>query len=272
MTKLLYGAPAADGVRGEAAGLAASLGFAPALAIVRTGSEPDDLAYEKSIRAACAKCGVEVFTAELPGYTPQDVLVSSVRRVAGDRAVHGVIVMCPRQYDLGLLGAAIGPDKDVDGMGYMEGRGAFAPCTAESVLSVLDFYGIECAGRRVTVVGRGALAGAAAAMLLEDRGAVVSVCHRGTENPEELCRSAEILVCAAGKAGLIGRSRLSPGQTVVDVGINVLPGGGVCGDVDMDAARDLVAAVTPVPGGVGAVTPYILALHTALAAQRLQNI
>ena len=262
---LLRGAPAAQAVKAQAIDICSALSKPPVLAIVRTGSEADDLAYEKGIRGACAKCGVTVWTAQLPAYVPQDVLVRSVHRIGLDPSVDGVIVMCPRQYDAGLIGSAIGAKKDVDGMSFAEG-GAFAPCTAAAVMEIISHYHISCTGKKVTVVGRGALTGAPIAKLLCDAGAVVSVCCRATENPQALCRGADILVSAAGKAGLIGADRLSPGQTVIDVGINPAPGGGICGDVDPLAA-EIPAALTPVPGGVGAVTPYILALHTAQAAQ-----
>ncbi len=271
MTRLLYGAPAADAVKAQTAHIVEELGFSPVLAILRAGEEPDDLAYERSVRKICAKCGVDVYTAVLPGYVPQDALVKAAHKLGQDPGVHGVIVMCPRQYDFGLIGAAIGPDKDVDGMNFAAGS-AFAPCTAAAVMAMLDCYGVELPGRKVTVIGRGALVGAPIATLMSDRGCEVSVCHRGTPDPEMLCKNAEILVAAVGRAGFVAGSRLSAGQIVIDVGINVLENGMLCGDVDMAAARDTVDAITPVPGGVGAVTPYILALHTAKAAQKLQKM
>ena len=122
---LLRGAPAAQAVKAQAIDICSALSKPPVLAIVRTGSEADDLAYEKGIRGACAKCGVTVWTAQLPAYVPQDVLVRSVHRIGLDPSVDGVIVMCPRQYDAGLIGSAIGAKKDVDGMSFAEG-GAFA--------------------------------------------------------------------------------------------------------------------------------------------------
>lgn len=271
MAELLYGAPAADEVRKRALELIEPLGLRPLLAIVRSGTDPDDLAYEKGIRAACAKCGVDVWTAELPAYVPEDTLVHAVHRIGRDEAVHGVIVMCPRQYDRGLIAAAIGRAKDVDGAGYNEG-GHFTPCTAEAVMEILDHYGVECAGKKATVVGRGAVTGAPIAALLSDRGAEVSVCHSRTENSDEVCREADILVTTAGKAGLIGENHMRPGQVVIDVGINPAPDGKLCGDVDFAAAQRVAAAVTPVPGGVGAVTPYILALHTARAAAERKKL
>lgn len=265
MAEKLYGAPAAEELRHRALEYAEPLKLRPVLAVVRTGADPDDAAYEKSLRAACAKCGVEVWTAELPAFAPQDVLVRAAHRIGRDAAVHGVIVMCPRQYDRGLIAAAIGRDKDVDGAGFAEG-GRFAPCTAQAVLELLDYYGIDPAGKNAVVVGRSAVAGAPCAALLEARGAEVSVCHSKTPEPAALCRAADILVCTAGRAGLIGAERMRPGQIIVDVGINVGPDGHICGDADGGAAERIVSAYTPVPGGVGAVTPYVLALHTAQAA------
>ena len=264
MTKLLKGAPVAEKIKEETIKIVQALPAPPTLAIVRLGETGDDLAYEKSIRRACAACGVNVVTAAMPAFTPQEILVRSVHQVALDPGVHGIIVMCPRQYDRTLIGAAIGGKKDVDGAAFLNGSG-YPPCTPQAVMETLKFYGCEPKGKRAVVIGRSPVVGAPAAKLLEQAGAAVELCHSKTPNPEELCRSAEILVSAAGKKALVDKMRLTPGQIVIDVGINFDENGKICGDVDPKAA-EIPAALSPVPGGIGAITPYLLALHTAKSA------
>ena len=271
MAEKLYGAPVAEELRTRTMEYTEPLKLRPVLAIFRTGADADDVSYERSLRAACSKCGEDVWTAELPAFAPQDALVRAVHRIGRDKDVDGVIVMCPRQYDRGLIAAAIGRGKDVDGAGYEEG-GAFVPCTAQAVMETLDFYGVEPAGKNVVVIGRSAVSGAPAAALLTERGARVTVCHTGTDEPEKLCRQADILVCTAGKAGLVDAERMKAGQVIIDVGINVAPDGSVCGDVIAADAERIAAAYTPVPRGVGAVTPYVLALHVAQAAAERKKL
>ena len=145
---------------------------------------------------------------------------------------------------------------------------AAAPCTAEGCLALLDHYGIDLQGKRVTVIGRSQVIGKPVSMMLLGRNATVTMCHTGTVNLPEVCRNAEILVVAAGKSGLVDGRFTAPGQVVIDVGIHMIESGGLCGDVVFDEVEPVAAAITPVPGGVGSVTTAVLARHVIEAAEK----
>jgi methylenetetrahydrofolate dehydrogenase (NADP+)/methenyltetrahydrofolate cyclohydrolase len=149
------------------------------------------------------------------------------------------------------------------------GQGAgFPPCTAQACLEILDHYGVSLRGKRVAVVGRSLVVGRPVSMLLQRRDATVTMCHTKTADLPETCRQAEILVAAAGKMGMVDERYVSPGQVVIDVGIHVGEDGKLCGDVDFADAEPVVEAITPVPGGVGAVTTAVLCKHVVEAAER----
>jgi methylenetetrahydrofolate dehydrogenase (NADP+)/methenyltetrahydrofolate cyclohydrolase len=170
---------------------------------------------------------------------------------------------------------AVSPEKDVDGItnlslsGVFAGAGAgFAPCTAEACTEILDYYGVDLKGKHAVVVGRSLVIGRPVAMMLLARHATVTFCHTRTVNMPEICRRAEILVVSAGRAKSVGKECLSSGQIVIDVGINEDENGVLCGDVDFREAEGVVGAITPVPGGVGAVTTSVLAKHVITAAKK----
>ena len=157
--------------------------------------------------------------------------------------------------------------------GVFAGTGqGFPPCTAQACLELLNYYGVDPAGKRAVVVGRSLVIGRPAALLLLSRNATVTLCHTRTADMAAECRRADILVVAAGLAGVVGAQHLSPGQVVLDVGINAAPDGSLTGDVDFEAAQSIVQAITPVPGGVGAVTTSVLASHVVQAAARAAGI
>ena len=151
-------------------------------------------------------------------------------------------------------------------------RQGYPPCTAQACMELLDYYGYDLTGRRAVVVGRSLVIGRPAAMLLLGRNATVTLCHTRTADLAAECRRAEVLIAAAGKAKVIGADHLAPGQVVIDVGINVDEDGSLTGDVDFAAAQDVVRAITPVPGGVGAVTTTVLARHVLEAAARASGL
>ena len=171
--------------------------------------------------------------------------------------------------------AALAPEKDVDGItdaslaGVFTGSGVgYAPCTAQACVEILDHYGIPLEGKRVTVVGRSLVVGKPAAMLLDRRNATVTLCNSRTRDLPALCRQAEVLVVAMGRREAIGAGCFAPGQVVVDVGIHTGADGKLCGDVRFAEAEPAVAAITPVPGGVGAMTTSVLAAHVVEAAEK----
>jgi len=273
----LMGAPVAkviaEACEKDIRGLAAT-GVVPKLAVIRIGERPDDLAYERGIgrRFACAGAAVDVVT--LQSDVGQEALEQSVLRLGGDRSVHGILLLRPLPSPLSerRVGGIISPAKDVDGMSprntadvFTGMGGGFPPCTPAAVMELLDFYGIGLAGQKVTVIGRSAVVGRPLAMLLVAGNATVTLCHTKTANLAEECRRADILISCAGKAGLVTEFFVHPRQVVVDVGMNMVDGA-LCGDVDFDAVKDAVRAITPVPGGVGGVTTAVLFQHTVRSA------
>ncbi|MDR2354938.1 MAG: bifunctional 5,10-methylene-tetrahydrofolate dehydrogenase/5,10-methylene-tetrahydrofolate cyclohydrolase [Clostridiales Family XIII bacterium] len=280
MAELLRGAPVANALCEAPAREAAALakkGVVPALAIVRIGERPDDIAYERGATKRCEKVGVRTRGLLLPADVPQDGLAAALRELNADAAIHGILLLrpLPAGMDEDALRNIVSPAKDVDGatdlssLGIFTGKGdCMAPCTAQACMEILDFYGVDLKGKRAVVVGRSLVVGKPVAMLLLERHATVTIAHSRSADLPAICRNAEILIASAGRAGCIDRSCLSPGQIVLDVGVNADENGGLCGDVDFGDALEIVAAVTPVPGGVGAVTASVLAKNTVAAAKR----
>ena len=250
----------------------------PTLAIVRVGEREDDLSYERGALKRCEKVGIEVRRILLPADVSQDELLTAIEDINTDSAVHGCLMFrpLPAGLDENAVAAALDPAKDVDSMTpaslltTLSGRGeGFAPCTAEAVLALLDHYGVELDGAKVAVVGRSLVIGRPVAAMLTARNATVTTCHTHTRDLAAECRAADIVVAAVGRARTIGVDAVREDQTIIDVGINWDEAAGkLVGDVDFDAAEPVVNAITPVPGGVGAVTTAILAKHVIEAAER----
>ncbi|MGN1002810.1 MAG: bifunctional 5,10-methylenetetrahydrofolate dehydrogenase/5,10-methenyltetrahydrofolate cyclohydrolase [Oscillospiraceae bacterium] len=281
---ILKGAPVAAALNEKTNALVAELaaeGVAPCLAVVRVGENPDDVSYEKGIIKRCAGLAIDVRPTHLPETVEEKTVIETLCKLSADSTVHGILVFLPLPagIDPEKVKAAIAPEKDVDGVTdasaaavFAGKRDAFAPCTAQAVMEMLDGYGVELGGRRAAVFGRSMVVGRPAAMLLTARDATVTLCHSKTADPETIAREADVIVCAVGRAGAIGGGYFRPGQTVIDVGINFTAEGKMCGDADFAAAEETVSAVTPVPGGVGAVTTAVLAAHVAQAAKRLSGV
>lgn len=278
MAKLLRGADTArvltERLKGEAAALSAR-GVVPTLAILRVGEREDDLSYERGAMKRCEQIGIAVRRFLLPSGVTQEKLLETVDSINADPEIDGCLIFrpLPGHLDDGQVRARLLPTKDVDGItdGSMSavysgsGQG-FSPCTAQACIEILKNSGISLSGKRVTVVGRSLVIGRPAAMLLLAEHATVTICHTRTKNLPAVCREAEILIAAAGKAGVIGRESAAPGQIVLDVGIHMGEDGRLCGDVRFDEVEPVVEAITPVPGGVGAVTTSVLAGHVIEAA------
>lgn len=249
-------------------------GIEPCLAILRVGERGEQLAYERAATKRCTALGLRVRSVALPANTSQEKLLATVKALNADERVHGILPLLPlpEGLDAAELGYTLVPTKDVDGITtfshaalYM-GERCFTPCTAEACVELLHAYQIDVAGKHAVVVGRSAVAGRAIAMLLLAKNATVTVCHSHTQGLSKLCREADILVAAAGQPKLITAQHVRAGQIVLDVGVHVGENGALCGDVDFAAVAPIVAAITPVPGGVGAVTNTILATHVVAAA------
>ncbi len=280
MAELLRGAPVAKSMTEEVAGRAARLaaaGVTPRLAIVRVGDNPSDGAYVRGALKRAERAGVATELVSLPDTVSQDELMGEIARINADRSIHGCLLLrpLPAHMDEPAVCATLAPEKDVDGItpgslfGVFAGeQTGFAPCTAEAVVALLERSGVEIAGSRVTVVGRSLVIGRPVAMLLMGKNATVTICHTKTRALASECARADILVVAAGHAATVGASAVRDGQVVVDVGINVDDSGTLVGDVAFDEVEPLVRAITPVPGGVGAVTTAVLMKHVVEAAGR----
>lgn len=279
MAELLRGSAAADALDERTAQAVRELkarGLRPALAILRVGERPDDVAYERAAVKRCEKLGIATRLVTLPGDVMQGALLAQIARLNADEGVHGVLMFrpLPPQLDESEACEALASYKDVDGItagsaaalytGVGEG---FAPCTAEAVIALLRHYGVELDGRNVAVVGRSLVIGRPVSMLLMRANATVTMCHSHTRQLADITRRADIVVAALGRAESLGAEYFSPGQTVVDVGINYSDAKGkLVGDVDFDAVSPLAARISPVPAGVGSVTTAVLARHVVLAA------
>lgn len=280
MAVLLKGAPVAKAITAELierAGKLESLGVVPTLAIVRVGEREDDLSYERGALKRCEKVGISCRRYLLPADVSQEDLMGTVTEINEDSSIHGCLIFrpLPEHLEGDAVASALLPKKDVDSMtpasllSTLSGLGAgYAPCTAEAVLAILDHYGIDLDGANVVVVGRSLVIGKPVASMLLARNATVTTCHTHTKDLAEVCRRADIVVAAAGHARTLGADAVRTGQTVIDVGINWdSQAEKLVGDVDFEAVEPLADAVTPVPGGVGAVTTAILARHVICAAE-----
>lgn len=252
-------------------------GILPTLAIVRVGERGDDISYEKGAIKRCEKIGVGVKQFLLPADVPEETLLATIEEINADPAIHGCLLFrpLPGHIDGERIRRALAPQKDVDGItdgslaGVFSGSGeGYPPCTAQACMEILDHYGYPLQGKKAVVVGRSLVVGKPAAMLLLQKNATVTVCHTRTADMPALCREAEVLIVAAGKAGVVGKEYLSPGQVVIAVGIHVLADGKLTGDVKFEEAEPIVEAITPVPGGVGTVTTSVLVKHVVEAAEK----
>lgn len=252
-------------------------GIAPKLAFVRVGERPDDVSYERGAVKRCETLGVSYEKFVLPGDCSQEELMSTIDRLNKDEEIHGILMFrpLPKHLDEDAVIAALDPEKDVDGItaGSMAGvfmgtNQGFPPCTPQACMEILDYYGIDCTGKEAVVIGRSLVVGKPAAMMLLKKNATVTLCHTRTVDMASVVKEADIVIVAAGKAGVVDGTYLSEGQIVIDVGIHVNEEGKLCGDVKFDEAEPIVDMITPVPGGVGSVTTSVLVGHVVEAAMR----
>ena len=254
-------------------------GVSPKLGIIRVGERPDDISYETGATKRCDTLGVEVEKILLPEDVSKEELLAVIDKVNKDDTIHGVLMFRPLPAHLKAVQSeienALDPAKDVDCMtdgsmsGVFTGKNVgFPPCTPQACMEILDYYGIDCTGRKAVVVGRSLVVGKPAAMMLIKKNATVTVCHTKTVDMPSVVKEADIVIVAAGRAGVVDASYVAPGQTIIDVGINVNAEGKLCGDVAFDEVEPIVDAITPVPGGVGSVTTSVLVGHVVEAAAR----
>ncbi len=283
MAIILEGKPVADAINAALCDQVINLkqnGIEPTLAIIRVGERIEDVAYERGVINRCKKTGIALDYFILPINASQEDLLKVIDNVNSDKKIHGCLLFrpLPKHMDDNAIRHALSPDKDVDGITDISLAGVFAginsgfpPCTSQACMEILDYYGFDVTGKKVTVIGRSLVVGKPAAMMLIKKNATVTVCHTKTNDMPSVCRTSDMLIAAVGAAKMINKEYFSSGQVVIDVGINVDEEGNLCGDVNYEDARDMVQAVTPVPGGVGTVTTSVLAKHVVEAAWRAHN-
>lgn len=264
--KILDGKVVRDAISAELLAKIRAFSEKPKLVIFQVGDRSDSNSYVRQKILFGEKIGVVVELKKYPENISEDFLLSEIGKANKDKSVHGIIVQLPLPAHIlrhNIIEAVV-PEKDVDGLTsknmelLLEGRPNFVPATAKGIISLLEYYRIPIAGKKAVVVGRSLLVGKPAALILLAKNATVQICHRQTSNLEEETKKADILVVACGKAGLIGKEHISPGQIVVDVGINEIKtadgGRKISGDVNFEEVKNVVGAISPVPGGVGPMT------------------
>ncbi len=241
------------------------------LAVILVGNDPASTVYVGNKKKACEYTGIRSESYELDESTSQEELLALIDKLNNREDINGILVQLPlpAQIDEKAVINAISPEKDVDGfhpvsVGRLSiGEKGFLPCTPAGVIELLKRSGIEIAGKRCVVVGRSNIVGKPMALLMLRENATVTICHSRTENLKEICKQADILIAAVGKPKMIDRSYVREGAVVIDVGIHRLEGKKLCGDVDFEDVKDVVSAITPVPGGVGPMTIAMLMKNCA---------
>ena len=278
--KELLGKPAADKINEDLAPQIESLkleGVVPTLEVIRVGAREDDLAYERGLLKKFESMNCQVVVKELPSDCTQEDLEKAVIEANENADIHGILMFrpLPKTLSEARIKEIINPLKDVDSMGTASLAGVFAgdkntfpPCTAQAVIEILKFYGIELKGKKVTVVGRSLVIGKPVSMLLMGENATVTICHTKTADLKAECKAADIIVACAGVAKMLNSEYVREGQYVIDVGMNVDENGKLCGDVDFASVSEIVEGITPVPRGVGSVTTSVLLKHTVNGALR----
>lgn len=277
--RIIDGKALSDTIKQEVAQRVVSLksqGVTPGLAVVLVGEDPASTVYVRNKAAACEKAGLHSEVIRLPADITETALLDVVKGLNVNPAIHGILVQLPlpAHLDAAKVIETIAAEKDVDGFHIsnagllMTGQPLFRPCTPYGVMKMLESENVTLRGAEAVVVGASNIVGKPMAMLLLAAGATVTICNSKTRDLAAQTRRADILVVATGRPNMIGGDMVKPGAVVIDVGINRLPDGRLTGDVDYDSARQVAAAITPVPGGVGPMTIAMLLVNTLEAAER----
>ena len=280
--KIIDGKSIAQEVRAEWKVRADALkarGVTPGLAVIIVGEDPASKVYVANKVKACAELGLHSEHIVMPADTSEAALLAKIKELNEDKKIHGILVQLPvpKHIASDKVLNAISPDKDVDGFHPMNvgalvtGNMRFAPCTPFGAMKLLEKCGVSVEGKHAVVVGRSNIVGKPMALLLLQANATVTICTSKTRDLAKFTRDADILVVATGKPKMITGDMIKPGAAVIDVGINRMPDGKLCGDVDFDSAKEVAGWITPVPGGVGPMTITMLVANTVRAAERLSG-
>ena len=255
-------------------------GITPGLAVILVGEDPASTVYVRNKERACVELGYHSEVYRLPKETSEEELLALIDKLNRDGKIHGILCQLPLPSHISeeKVILAISPDKDVDAfhptnVGHiMEGKYTFLPCTPAGVMQLLKFYNIDVVGKECVVVGRSNIVGKPMAMLLLNASGTVTVCHSRTKDLKEVCKRADIIVVAVGKPAFLSADMVKEGAVVIDVGINRLESGKLCGDVDFDEVSKVASFITPVPGGVGPMTITMLMDNTLTAFLKIEGI
>ncbi|MDP3387346.1 MAG: bifunctional 5,10-methylenetetrahydrofolate dehydrogenase/5,10-methenyltetrahydrofolate cyclohydrolase [Eubacteriales bacterium] len=279
MGEIIRGKPVADRITEEVKLSVEKLknaGLFPKLAILRVGNDPSDLAYERGALTRMEKCGIEAEVFELSDDVSEDSLISHLEYISDRQDINGILIFrpLPGHLDENRIKHFISPEKDVDCFSpanvakILEGdKTGFSPATPSAVMEILKFYHIDLQGKHCVVLGRSMVVGKPLSMLLLGQHATVTICHSKTKDLKNICRMADVLIAAVGRAKMVDESFVKEGAIVIDVGINSDDEGNLIGDVDFESCIDKASMITPVPGGVGSVTTSVLAQHVLKACE-----
>ena len=253
-------------------------GKTPGLAVIMVGDNPASAVYVRNKHKACLEVGITSYQIEYPAETSESELLNKIDALNSDPAVNGILVQLPLPKHINEENVInrISPLKDVDAFHpenvgkIMIGKYEFLPCTPAGIVELLNHYDVEVEGKRCVVIGRSNIVGKPMSLLLLERNGTVTICHSRTKNLSEITREADIVVVAIGRANFLTADMVKPGAVVIDVGINRMPDGKLCGDVDFEDVEKIASKITPVPGGVGPMTITML-LKNTLAAAKMQN-
>lgn len=282
MYKLIDGkvisASVKDRVRNEVSFLAQQ-GITVGLAVIIVGEDPASKIYVANKKKACEQLGIKSVEYALSADTTEEELLSLIQKLNNDKNINGILCQLPlpRHLDEKIIINAISPEKDVDAFHphnvgrIMIGDYDFVPCTPAGIMEMLKYEGIEAEGKTCVVIGRSNIVGKPMGMLLLHKNGTVTICHSRTKNLKEICREADILVAAVGRANFVTSDMVKEGAVVIDVGMNRADGH-LCGDVDFEDVKDKTSYITPVPGGVGPMTIAMLMQNTLTAAKRQNGV
>ena len=283
MAEILSGAAVAQKLDDELKGKIEKLknnGIAPTLCVVRLGQKPEDLSYERGLLKKAEKLGIEVNKKLYDENITQEELAGELRKIDADNNNHGILIFrpLPSHIDEKKVLELISPQKDADGVTDASMLGIYAdtgvgnpPCTAKACREIFKHYDIRLQGKKAVVLGRSLVVGKPLALMLLKENATVTICHSKSENLSKICKEADILIAAVGKAKLLDKESVSEGQIVIDVGINMGEDGKLCGDVNFEEVESVVSKISPVPGGVGTVTATVLMSHVVAMAERSES-
>ena len=273
--KILNGKELADKIKEEVRECIAEKNLDVTLAVIQVGDNPVSNTYVRNKENACDYCGITSLVYKLTDEVTEEQLLKGINELNADDAIDGILVQLPlpSNIDEHKVLQSINPNKDVDGFHEINvgkliiGEETFVPCTAKGIIELLKANNIKIEGQNCVVVGRSNIVGKPTAIELLHNNGTVTICHSKTKGLKQICREADILVCAIGKPKFFNREYISPNTVVIDVGIHRQEDGGLCGDVDFEDVKEIVSAITPVPKGVGAMTVAMLMKNCVQAAQ-----